>query len=142
MHQCLAPLLRSRVSLSSARLYPYSRIVLTLAGVFIALGGLYDLFTPRLPENLATTVLGNQQASTVVRELLRALGASLVGIGAAVVILAGRAHEAHVVAVILTLVLPSEAVNALGMQRVGSPYVVPLLFILLTIVGAGLALLA
>lgn len=57
-------------------------------------------------------------------------------------ILASRAHDARAIAVILTLVVPSESVNAVGMHRVGSPYIVPLLFILLTIVGASLALLA
>ena len=50
-------------------------------------------------------------------------------------------NDPYAIALILTLVLPSETVNALGMHRVGSPYLVSLVFILLTIVGAVLALL-
>ncbi len=64
----------------------YSRIILTIAGVLVAVGGLYDLCAPRLPENLARTVSGNQAASVVVRELLRALGGCLVAVGAAAAI--------------------------------------------------------
>src|SRR5579884_3752609 len=111
----------------------YSRMVLTLAGGLIALGGLYDLCTPRPPANLARKVQGNEEAGIAVRELLRALGACLFAIGATVVILATRAHDAPATALILTLVLPSEAMKAVGMQRVGSPYFVPLAFILLTL---------
>jgi hypothetical protein len=121
-------------------LHLYSRIILTTAGVLVALGGAYDLCAPRLPENLARTVLGNRPASIVVRELLRALGAGLVAIGAAVAILARCAHDARAIAAILILVVPSESVNAVGMRRVGSPYIIPLLFVLLTVLGASLAL--
>jgi hypothetical protein len=123
----------------------YSRIILTVAGVCIALGGLYDVCTPRLPPNLATKCSGSEEASTVIRELLRALGACLVAIGATVGILAtsiAREHDPHTITLILILVLPSEGMNAVGMRRVGSPYVVPLFFILLTVAGAALALLA
>src|SRR5438045_185227 len=124
----------------SGALHLYSEIILTIAGVLVALGGFYDLCVPRLPENLARTVWGNQPASVIVRELLRALGACLVAIGAAVAILAGCAHDVRAIAAILTLLVLSESVNAVGMHRVGSPYVIPLLFILLTVVGAGVAL--
>lgn len=123
-------------------LYLYPRIVLTVAGVCIGAGGLYDLCTPRLPLNLADKCSGNEKARNVVRELLRALGACLVCIGATVAILANRiAREPNAIALILGLVLVSEGVNAVGMYRVGSPYLVPLFFILLTVVGAGFVLL-
>jgi hypothetical protein len=121
----------------------YSRIVLTVAATCIACGGLYDVFTPQLPPNLASRCSGNEDGRIVIRELLRALGGCLVGIGVAVAILAAtlaRQYDAHTVALILTLVLPSEGMNAIGMRRVGSPYVVPLFFILLTVSGAALAL--
>lgn len=36
---------------------------------------------------------------------------------------------------VCTLVLPSAGLNARGMRRVGSPYPVPVLFILLTVTG-------
>jgi hypothetical protein len=78
------------------------------------------------------------------RELLRALGGCLVGIGAAVGVLTttlARQYDAQTVALILILVLPSEGMNAIGMRRVGSPYLVPLFFILLTVSGAALAVL-
>ena len=126
-------------------MYSYSRIVLTAAGVCIALGGLYDVFTPRLPPNLASRCSGNEDGRIAIRELLRALGGCLVAIGATVGVLAtsmAREHDPQAIALILTLVLPSEGMNAIGMYRVGSPYVVPLLFILVTVTGAALALLA
>jgi hypothetical protein len=125
-------------------LYLYSRIVLTVAGTCIALGGLYDVFTPRLPPNLGRRCFGNKEGRIAIRELLRALGGCLVSIGAAVGVLAttlGHQYDSRTVALILTLVLPSEGMNAMGMHRVGSPYIVPLFFILLTVSGAALALL-
>jgi hypothetical protein len=124
-------------------LYTHSRIVLTVAGVCIAFGGLYDAFTPRLPANLIIRCDGNQQAARVIRELLRALGGCLIGIGAAVGILANvvaNKHESYAIILVLILVLPSEGMNTLGMYRVGSPFIVPLLLILLTLVGVALAL--
>ena len=126
-------------------MYLYSRIVLTVAAICIVLGGLHDVFTPRLPSNLAAKCSGNVVASMVMRELLRALGGCLVAIGAAVAAVATSvelAHDRRAIALILVLVLPSEGLNAFGMRRVGSPYVIPLLFILLTLAGAGLALFA
>ena len=38
-------------------------------------------------------------------------------------------HDRRAIALILTLVLPSQGLNALGMRRVGSHYVVSILFI-------------
>jgi hypothetical protein len=40
---------------------------------------------------------------------------------------------------VLLLVLPSEGINAFSMHRVGSPFLVPLAFVALTLVGALLA---
>src|SRR5215475_15658933 len=68
--------------------YLYSRIILTIAGICIASGGLYDVLTPRLPSNLAATCSSNEAAAKVMRELLRALGACLVAIGATVATMA------------------------------------------------------
>lgn len=126
-------------------MYLYSRIVLTVAAACIALGGLYDVLTPQLPPNLARRCFDNEDGRIAIRELLRALGACLVAIGAAVGVLATTMpsqHNGRAITLILTLVLPSEGMNAIGMHRVGSPYVVPLFFILLTVSGAALALLA
>lgn len=126
-------------------MYLYSRIVLTIAAASILLGGLYDLFTPRLPTSLASRCSGNEGAAVVMRELLRALGACLVAIGAAFGIVINSMdlrHDHRGIALILTLVLPSEGLNAFSMRRAGSPYVIPVIFILLTMAGAVLALLA
>jgi hypothetical protein len=111
----------------------------------IAAGGLYDVFARRLPSNLAAKCSGNVAAEIVMRELLRALGGCLVAIGVTVAALATSVdfrHDRRAIALVLTLVLPSEGLNAVGMRRVGSPYVVPIFFILLTLAGAILALLA
>src|SRR5215831_5597507 len=116
-----------------------------IAAVCIALGGLYDVFTPRLPANLAARCSGNEGAATVMRELLRALGGCLVAIGTAVAWVVSSIdlrQDRRAIALILALVLPSEGLNALGMRRAGSPYLIPVCFILLTIAGATLALLA
>jgi hypothetical protein len=40
---------------------------------------------------------------------------------------------------ILILVLPAEGINAFCMYRVGSPFYIPLTFVLLTVAGVGLA---
>ena len=125
------------------RLDLYSHILLTIAGVGIGLGGLYDLCTPRLPANLANKCVGSEEASTIIREVLRALGGCLVAIGATVCLLATgvtRERDPRAIALILILVLPSEGMNAVGMRRVGSPYLVPLFLILLTMAGAILVL--
>ena len=93
-------------------MYLYSRIVLTIAAICIASGGLYDVFTPRLPSNLAAKCSGNDAAGIVMRELLRALGACLAAIGATVAIVTtgmDLRHDRRAIAVILMLVLPSEA---------------------------------
>jgi hypothetical protein len=103
----------------------------------IAFGGLYDVLVPRLPANLAAVCGGDPRSSRLVRELLRALGGALVGIGVAVIFLAssGLGDRWRTKMLILLLVLPSEGMNALGMFRVGSPYYVPLVLILLTLGG-------
>ena len=105
--------------------------------MLIALGGLYDLFTPRLPPNLVAICGPNEPAQKLVRELLRALGGSLVAIGLTAFVLAATAGTAHswVFAVMLLLVLPAEGVNAFCMYRVGSPYYFPLAFALLAVLG-------
>lgn len=112
------------------------------AAGLIALGGLYDLFTPRLPPNLIAICADNPRASRVVRELLRALGGCLVAVGLAVAVwvnCAGFQGQRWTPAVVLLLVLPSEGTNAFGMYRVGSPFYVPLAFIAITVIGVLLA---
>jgi len=120
-----------------------ARIVLDCAGGFIALGGLYDLATPALPANLSAVCGANAPSARLVRELLRALGGSLIAIGIAVVALANVAslrNQGFTPWLVLMLVLPSEGVNAFGMCRAGSPFVIPLAFIAVTVAGAAIAL--
>ena len=115
---------------------------LDVSAAFIAFGGLYDVFTPRLPANLREMCGEKRDAQVLARALLRALGGCLVAIGIAVAILANgpmRDGQRWSLGLVLLLVLPSEGLNALGMWRVKSPYYVPIGFILLTAAGVMMA---
>lgn len=114
------------------------RIVLELAAVLITAGGFYDVFTPRLPSNLVKICGANEAAQRLARELLRALGSSLIAIGAATAYLAAASPanpEPSTLVLILLLILPSELINAICMFRVGSPFYFPLVFALLAVLG-------
>ncbi len=110
-----------------------ARTILAISGLMIALGGLYDLFTPRLPLNLLAICGVNHRAQTLVRELLRALGGALT---------ASPVPTHPELLFILLLVLPAEGVNAIGMYRVGSPWRFPFAFALLALIGVALAWIA
>lgn len=115
-----------------------ARIVLNSAAVFIILGGFYDLLTPKLPPNLAAICGDNDRALKLVRELLRALGGSLVAVGATVAALTNTSTPETLhrnLSLILLLVIPSEGINSFTMRKVGSPFYVPLAFLLLTVLG-------
>jgi hypothetical protein len=119
-----------------------ARILLEIAATLITLGGLYDLFVPRLPLNLALICGDNRQAYRLVRELLRALGGALTAIGIAVFVLValpGPPLPPATLLLVLLLVVPAEGTNALAMRRVGSPFYIPLAFIALTLLGVYLA---
>jgi uncharacterized protein YjeT (DUF2065 family) len=125
-----------------ARLSLSALVVLNSAAGLIVLGGLYDLFAPRLPANLAALCGETESARRLARELLRALGGALVAVGAGVAVLVDGpgSRDGHpVLLLVLLLVLPSEGVNAVCMFRVGSAYFVPLGFVLLTVLGVVLA---
>lgn len=113
-------------------------IVLDISAALIASGGLYDVFTPRLPANLQERCGQSQEAQILVRALLRALGGCLFAIGVGVATLANGPvlhGERWASVLVLLLVVPSEGLNAAGMRRVNSPYYVPIGFILLTLAG-------
>jgi hypothetical protein len=115
-----------------------ARIDLETAAALITIGGLYDLFTPRMPPNLVAICGDNEHASRLVRQLLRALGGSLVAIGLTVAVLVagfGAPARPQTLLLVLLLVVPSEGINAFCMYRVGSPYYFPLAFALLTMLG-------
>lgn len=117
-------------------------ITLDISAALIASGGLYDVFTPRLPANLQKRCGQNQEAEILVRALLLALGGCLIAIGVAVAILANgpvRDGQRWSLGLVLLLVVPSEGLNGIGMRRVSSPYYVPIGFILLTVAGVMMA---
>jgi hypothetical protein len=121
---------------------PIARIVLNSAAALIVLGGLYDLLTPKLPPNLAAICGDNDRARKLVRELLRALGGSLIAVGATIAALVNIStpETSHRnLLLILLLVVPSEGINSISMRKVGSPFYVPLAFLLLTVLGVVLA---
>jgi len=113
------------------------RVVLDCAAGLIALGGIYDIFTTRLP-----ACADDARTRTVVRELLRALGGCLMSIGIAVAVLVNCPSfrdQSWTRGLVLLLVLPSEGINAIGMYRAGSPFLIPLAFIVITLLGVLLA---
>ena len=119
-----------------------ARILLETAAALIAAGGAFDLLVPRLPTNLSFMCGENVQARKLARELLRALGGALVAVGVAMFTLvatSGAQVQPVTLVLILILVLPAEGINALCMYRVGSPFYIPLTFVLLTVAGVGLA---
>ncbi len=125
---------------------PIARIVLNLSAALIVLGGLYDLFTPKLPTNLAAICGDNDRARKLVRELLRALGGSLVAVGATVAALVNTStteiiHRNLLLILLLVDSIPPKGINsASAMQsKLGSPFFVPLAFLLLTVLGIALA---
>src|ERR1700676_1324428 len=123
-------------------MHSVARAIIAISGLLIALGGMYDLFVPRLPLNLLAICGVNHRAQSLVRELLRALGGALTAIGIAVcaISLTAQPFPTHPeLLLILLLVLPAEGVNAAAMHRVGSPWHFPLAFALLTLIGVGLA---
>jgi hypothetical protein len=117
------------------------RIILECAAGLITAGGLFDLFTPRLPSNLARICGANDGAHRLARELLRALGGSLITVGAAaayLVAMSGVNPAPATLVLLLVLVLPAEFTNAISMYRVRSAFQFPLAFALLTILGVAL----
>jgi hypothetical protein len=119
-----------------------ARIVLNSAAALIVLGGLYDLLTAELPPNLAAICSDNDRTQKLVRELLRALGGSLVAVGATVAALVNTSTRDSTrlhLFLILLLVIPAEGINSYSMRKVGSPFYIPLAFLLLTVVGVFLA---
>jgi uncharacterized protein YjeT (DUF2065 family) len=123
------------------RMWAPGRIILEIAAVLVTVGGLFDVFTPHLPQRLVMICGGNVAAQKLTRELLRALGGALVAIGAAstfLVTTSGGNPDPSTLVLILLLIGPAEFVNAFSMFRVGSPFYFPLAFASLAILGAAL----
>jgi hypothetical protein len=121
------------------------RLLVAFAGVLIALGGAYDLFTSKLPPNFAAACADRPHAAALTRELLRALGGALVAVGAAVVFVTLHAHgpfSRFELILLLLLAVPSEGVNAFAMRRVNSPWQFPVVFLAILLAGIALCLLS
>ena len=117
------------------------RIILEIAAVLVALGGLYDLFVPGLPKNLHAICGQDERVQKLVRELLRALGCALAVIGIVCLYLIGASGSdlpARTIALVLILIVPTELTNAFCMHRVKSPFYVPLAFVVIALLGAAL----
>jgi hypothetical protein len=116
--------------------------MLYCAAALICLGGLYDVFVPKLPANLMEMCDGDERACKLARELLRALGGALFAIGATVALLVsgvGPQDQSRTLILILLLIVPAEGINSLCMYRVRSPFLIPLAFTLLTVLGVVIA---
>jgi hypothetical protein len=121
------------------------RVLVGTAGVLIALGGAYDLFTSKLPPNIVAICADRQQAAGLTRELLRALGGALVAVGAAIVWITLHAHgrfSRFELILLLLLAIPSEGVNAFAMRRVNSPWQFPAAFLATLLAGIVLSVLS
>ena len=73
---------------------------------------------------------------------LRALGGSLIAVGATVAALVNTSSAQNIhrtLLLILLLVIPAEGINSFSMRKVGSPFYIPLAFLLLTVLGVTLA---
>jgi len=121
--------------------HTHARVALDCAAGLITLGGLCDVFTPRLPPNLLTVSNGDPRTEKALRELLRALGGCLVAAGITVAALvngSGFRDQGSTAGLVLLLVLPSEGINAFAMYRAGSPFLIPLAFVAITLIGVAL----
>ena len=117
------------------------RILLEIAAGLITAGGLYDVFVPRLPSNLEKICGANEGAQRLTRELLRALGGSLIAIGVSVawlVIASGPSPDSSALILVLLLVLPAEIINSICMFRVSSTFYFPLAFALIALIGVAM----
>jgi hypothetical protein len=115
---------------------------LYIAAILVTVGGVYDLFAPRLPANLSAMCGESESARRLARELLRALGGALAAIGISAAILVARMEtlpDPSTLVLVLVLIGLAEVINASCMFRVGSPFYIPLTFVLLTILGVVLS---
>jgi hypothetical protein len=127
---------------SGGAVHTTGQITLNLAAALITGGGLYDISVRKLPAKLSAMCHGSALAAKLARELLRALGGGLVAVGLTTAAVANinNGYDQHSrLMLVLLLVVPSEGMNAIGMYRVGSPFYVPLGFILLVLLGEMLA---
>jgi len=124
-----------------------SLALLNASALLVVVGGLYDVLTPGVPSHELEFLrsMGEQPGPASVmlfRELLRALGGALIGVGVSLLALVnlpfrrGERWAAWTVGVVICL---SEGINAVGMARVGGPFWAPLTFVILALLGLAFA---
>jgi len=124
-----------------------SLALLNASALLVVVGGLYDVLTPGVPSHEIEFLrsMGEQPGPAslrLFRELLRALGGALIGVGVgmfALVNLPFRRGERWAAWTIGVLICASEGINAVGMARVGGPFWAPLTFVLLALLGLAVA---
>jgi hypothetical protein len=117
--------------------------LLNFAGGLGIAGSLYDLFVPVLPQNhLDYLRVADGQLDRRFEDLdlgmLRAIGGCLLAIGTTSLILINgplRRGEGWAAVALLILVGVSEGINSCQMFHFGSPWYVPLAFVVLILVG-------
>ncbi len=129
--------IRRRVSLA----------LLNASALLVVAGGLYDVLTPSVPSHELEFLgsMGEQPGPasvTLFRELLRALGGALIGVGVSLLALVNlpfRRGERWAAWTIGVVIVVSEGINAIGMAKVSGPLWAPLTFVLLALLGLALA---
>ncbi len=124
-----------------------SLALLNVSALLVGAGGLYDVLTPSVPSHELEYLrsLGEQPGPAAVmlfRELLRALGGALIGVGVSLLALVNlplRRGERWAAWTIGLVIVVSEGINAIGMARIGGPFWAPLTFVTLALLGLGLA---
>ena len=126
-----------------------SLILLNTSALLVIAGGSYDVLVPSLPAHVVEFIgtgsdVAPSGAAVMTRELLRALGGALMAAGLSALLLINfsfRRGEPWTAWTIGLLLIGSEALNAVGMARVGAPFWAPLAFMSLAAAGLGLAFL-
>ena len=124
-----------------------SLVLLNASALLVVVGALYDVLTPGVPSHELEFLrsMGEQPGPasvTLFRELLRALGGALIGVGVSLLALVnlpfrrGERWAAWTVGVVICV---SEGINAVGMARVGGPFWAPLTFVILALLGLAFA---
>jgi hypothetical protein len=124
-----------------------SLALLNASALLVVVGGLYDVLTPGVPAHELEFLrsMGEQPepaSVTLYRELLRALGGALIGVGIslfALVNLPFRRGERWAAWTVSVVICVSEGINAVGMARVGGPFWAPLTFVFLALLGIAIA---
>ena len=125
----------------------FSLALLNVSALLVVAGGLYDVLTPSVPshelEYLHSMGEGPGPASVMLfRELLRALGGALIGVGVSLLALVNlpfRRGERWAAWTIGVVIVASEGINAIGIARIGGPFWAPLTFVTLALLVLGLA---